>query len=188
MIQESELGQLPPKIAVDDDIMLIVSLPENFVVIHNTVMENADCLSQWLPWVALLETSLDTRTFLEEELEKFHAARGVTYAIWYRGEFAGHLSCHAFDWGNRATALGYWLAEKFGGRGMMTRCVKRLIEVLMKDLGLARIEIRCGEGNWRSRAVAERAGLRMEAISLNREVVQGALINWAVYTIVGDGE
>ena len=178
--------QIPMKVIVDKDISLAISMPVNAPTIHETVLENSDFLSRWLPWVKYSKNEFSTRVFLEEELEKFHGTRGVTYAIWYQGVFAGHLSCHEFDWSNRATSLGYWLAEKFINQGIMTRAVRSLIEVLFNDLDMARIEIRCGENNIRSKLVAERTGFMLEGISKKRELIHGSLANLAVYSRFSD--
>lgn len=180
--------QIPIIVDVDKDISLSISMPVNAPEIHATVLANSEFLSRWLPWVKDIENEASTRVFLEEELEKFHAACGVTYAIWYQGVFAGHLSCHEFDWPNRATSLGYWLAEQFSHRGIMTKSVRRLTDLLFNDLGLARIEIRCGENNIRSKLLAERAGFMSEGISEKKEFIHGRFENLLVYSRFVDAE
>jgi ribosomal-protein-serine acetyltransferase len=70
----------------------------------------------------------------------------------------------------------------------MTKAVRRLTEVLFNDLGLARIEIRCGENNIRSKLVAERAGFMLEGISEKKEFIHGRFANLVVYSRFADAD
>jgi len=58
--------------------------------------------------------------------------------------------------------LGYWLAPEARGRGVMGRAVDLVLDAAFGRLDLVRVSWRAYVGNGPSRAVAERAGFRVE--------------------------
>ena len=62
----------------------------------------------------------------------------------------------------RSAVIGYWLAPGARGRGLMGRAVVLVLDAAFDRLDLDRVEWRADEGNAPSRAVAERAGFRVE--------------------------
>ncbi|WP_432125190.1 GNAT family N-acetyltransferase [Streptomyces sp. C10-9-1] len=67
--------------------------------------------------------------------------------------------------------VGYWTAEEHRGRGVMTEAVGAVAHWAFVRLGATRLEWRAEVGNRGSRAVAEKAGFRMEG------VLRAALVN-----------
>jgi RimJ/RimL family protein N-acetyltransferase len=63
--------------------------------------------------------------------------------------------------------LGYWLGERFGHRGILTRCVGALRAHAFAT-GLHRLEILSATANLPSRALAERAGFVFEGVLRER--------------------
>lgn len=62
----------------------------------------------------------------------------------------------------RSAEIGYWLAPEARGRGVMDRAVRLALDAAFGRLGLDRVVWRAFVGNRGSRAVAERAGFRLE--------------------------
>jgi ribosomal-protein-serine acetyltransferase len=60
--------------------------------------------------------------------------------------------------------IGYWLAEDYQGRGIMTDCVRMLVDFCFNELDLNRVYITCGFGNKKSRAIPELLGFVQEGI------------------------
>lgn len=64
--------------------------------------------------------------------------------------------------GAGSAELGYWLAPEARGRGVMSRTVELVLDAAFGRLDLVRVFWRAFVGNGPSRAVAERAGFRVE--------------------------
>jgi ribosomal-protein-serine acetyltransferase len=122
---------------------------------------NREHLRRWLPWVDGTRSADDTRAFLKTALEAFTAGREYVCGIWYRGQLAGTMGLDV-DTQSMRGEIGYWVAEPFQGRGVITRAARALTSAGFADLGLNRIAILCAIGNDRSSAVAERLGYRFE--------------------------
>ncbi len=66
--------------------------------------------------------------------------------------------------------LGYWLAEPFWHKGIMTEAARALLEHARRDLGMRRIWADYYEGNDASRRVMERLGLHFHHVEEDRFV------------------
>ncbi|MEW2139040.1 GNAT family N-acetyltransferase [Streptomyces sp. NPDC005409] len=60
--------------------------------------------------------------------------------------------------------VGYWAVKEHRGKGYMTEAVRAVARWAFTELGVVRLEWRAEVGNAASRAVAERAGFRIEGL------------------------
>lgn len=119
-------------------------------------------LSVWLRWVDRQADVSDTLAFIRAAEADFARGAGFQSGIWYRSELAGCIGLHALEPGSATGSLGYWLADPYRGRGIMTRAVRVAAACAFTTYGLEAVEIRAAAENYASRAVAERAGFREE--------------------------
>lgn len=149
--------------------------------------ENREYLKQWLPWLNSIQTVNDSEQFIVSALEMYRLNQGRHYGIWYRGQFAGTLGNHGVNWANRKTTIGYWLAEQFQGRGLMTAAVAAYIdELAFGKWQLNRVEIAAATENWKSRAIPERLGFTLEGIIRQNEWLYDHYVDHAVYGLLAD--
>lgn len=74
------------------------------------VEANREHLARWVPWAAD-QTLRDCEAFIESTRQQLAADNGFQAAVVREGAIRGVVGFHAVNWGNRATSLGYWLAE-----------------------------------------------------------------------------
>ena len=60
--------------------------------------------------------------------------------------------------------IGYFVDEKYWGKGVATRALKQLEEFILSNLSLHRIEIRMAKENKASQKIAIKCGYRKEGI------------------------
>jgi ribosomal-protein-serine acetyltransferase len=125
-------------------------------------------LGRWLPWVHQGRAPNDVRAYFATVEERRARDLGDNYAIVVDGEFAGCVDIHDVNRGHGCAAVGYWLGSAYGGRGIMTRAVRRVAELAFDQHRLHRLELFAAVGNAASRAVAQRAGFTLEAILRER--------------------
>lgn len=80
--------------------------------------------------------------------------------------------------------IGYWLGEKYQGKGIMTKACKALIQYCFEELNLERIEIRVATENIKSQAIPERLGFQKEGCLRNAEVLYDQYIDLYVYGLL----
>ncbi len=142
---------------------------------------NRAFLRRWLPWLDGIQYPADTLASIESSLRKDENNRGFHGAIVYDDRIAGVISYHQIDWHNRSTALGYWLAECYQGRGLMTASCRVLIDHAFAALNLHRVAIVCATGNVRSRGIPERLGFAHEGTLREAEWLYTHYLDHAVY-------
>jgi ribosomal-protein-serine acetyltransferase len=139
--------------------------------VFDTVERNRAYLREWLPWVDFTASPDDLRRFIARVREQFSTGRGPQCGIWIDGAFAGSIGCHPIDWPNRNCSVGYWIEERYRGRGIVTRCCESMLDYLFDELGLHRVTIHCGVENARSCAIPERLGFSREGVTRDGEWV-----------------
>ncbi|MFB6618086.1 GNAT family N-acetyltransferase [Streptomyces sp. NPDC056367] len=81
------------------------------------------------------------------------------------GPLVAAVGVHVHEaFGEKSYEIGYWAAKEHRGRGYMTEAVTAVARWAFTELGAVRLEWRAEVGNAGSRAVAEKAGFRMEGL------------------------
>lgn len=121
-----------------------------------------DRLRRWMPWTDGVRTVEDQRTWIERSLAAEHdrEANGIWLAS---GELAGSIGMTVNPVENGGE-IGYWIAERFEGRGLVTRACAAMLDVAFGEMKLHRVMLRAATTNDRSRAVAERLGFTQEGV------------------------
>jgi len=145
------------------------------------IEDNRHHLRQWLPWVDHTRTVEDSRGFVELCLRQFSQSNGFHAGIWYQGELAGVIGHHRIDWASGATIIGYWLGERYQGKGLVTRAVQAYMRHAFLEIKLNRFEIRCAVGNERSRAIPERLGFKPEGVLRDAEWLYDHFVDHVIY-------
>ena len=86
---------------------------------------------------------------------------------------------------HRFTAeLGYWLAEPFWGKGVMTEAVKRITEYAFSNFSLKRVYAEPYTSNRASARVLEKAGFKYEGLLRASAFKDGRLVDQLLYARV----
>ncbi len=152
-------------------------------VIFNAIDRDRDYLKQWLPFVEYTADVEDTRKFLQA-VSNENNQRDTVYSIWYKEEFAGLIGLKDTDWENRKTEIGYWLAEKMQRKGIVTACVKQLIEYAFARLKMFRIQIKVAEGNHKSEAIPKKLNFTYEGIERGGERHGNQMRDLKIYSLL----
>ena len=89
------------------------------------------------------------------------SGRQLPFAVEYEGRFVGQLTVSNIVRGSAQFAsIGYWIDERYAGRGIITRAVAMAIDHGFGPVGLHRIEIAIRPENSSSLRVVEKLGLQ----------------------------
>ncbi len=151
------------------------------------VDQNRQYLRKWLPWVDATKSANDTLKYIQACISKMETRESMDLGIWYEGQWVGSIGFHYWDKTNRKDTIGYWLAEPFQGKGIMTDSVRALIKYGFEEMNLNRIEILCAVQNTKSRAIPKRLGFHLEGTCRQNEWLYDHFIDAASYSLlVGD--
>jgi len=109
-------------------------------------------------------TLKDAKDWITKNLKEMKRKRPnmINFAIDINGEVVGGIGLRKIE-GHKAE-IGYWLAEKYWGQGIMTKAVKLVTEFGFKKLKLKRIYAYVFSWNKPSMGVLEKAGYKLEGI------------------------
>lgn len=169
---------------VDEEIELHLFQPHHAFELYQLVEKNREHLRSWLPWVDEMNSPSQFEAVIPLWLRQFAENNGLTTGILYKGELVGSIALQQIDWHNKSTSIGYYLGKEAEGHGVMTRSVSALINYAFFQLGLNRVEIRCGEYNIKSRAIPERLRFIKEGKIRDGEELYGRFHDIIIYGIL----
>ena len=140
-------------------------------------------LAEWLPWAAR-QSLAGTRSFIAETRAQEQRGDGFQAAVVRDGEIAGVAGYHRIDRLNRSTSIGYWLASRHEGEGVMSAAVRALVDHAFGAWGLHRVAIEAAVANRRSRAIPERLGFSEEGVLRESELVGDRFLDAALYSLL----
>ncbi|GAC1348937.1 MAG: GNAT family protein [Vulcanimicrobiaceae bacterium] len=168
-------------IGVDPELALHPREPGDAAEMFALVERHRADLRVWLPWIDSARTLGEIRRYAQYAQAQAQARVAFDYAIRSGGTLVGAIGLHAIDYGNRSTAIGYWLDPDARGRGIVTRAARAIAAHAFGELELHRLEIRCVIENSASRSVAERLGFAFEGTLAEAYFLHGAFRNLALY-------
>ncbi|MFS0634671.1 GNAT family protein [Mesobacillus foraminis] len=168
-------------LTVDKDIELHLFQLHHAEELYWLVETNRPYLREWLPWVDSISSPADYHSIIPLWQKQFNDYNGFNAGIRYRGRLVGSIGLHQIDWRNSQTSIGYYLSNGSQGKGIMTRTVKAILDYIFFEMGLNRVEIRCGTGNAKSRAIPERLGFKKEGVIRDGENLYGRFHDLIVY-------
>ncbi|GGH44021.1 GNAT family N-acetyltransferase [Microbacterium album] len=123
----------------------------------------------WLrPWEATNPggpAPIDTRTSIRRLLQHYRDGAGVPFVMEYDGEVAGQLNVWGIARGSLSSAtIGYWVSERFAGRGITPTAVALATDLCFTELQLHRMEICIRPENAASLRVVQKLGFRYEGL------------------------
>lgn len=174
------------KIKVDDSISLELLDDKHAQSTFQLIDGNRQYLKQWLPWVDNMATEDDFKGHILDSKDKYLKGTDWPGVIIVDGEAAGRMGMHYIHAQNKIGAIGYWLAPQFQGKGIITKACRAMINYGFETMGLNRIEIKCGTGNYKSLAVPERLHFTKEGVLRQGEFLYGHFIDLYIYAMLKD--
>lgn len=113
-----------------------------------------------------------------EERQLCRAIVAEGHAIGSIGGFCGS------DVYEKSAELGYWLAEDFWGKGIMTEAVRRICREAFAAFDIVRIYAEPFAHNAGSRGVLEKAGFTLEGIMRKGVFKNGELCDYCMYSLL----
>ncbi len=148
--------------------------------VHALIVANRAHLDRWLRWSSAIVSLEDAQVLIASFEDKLAEGDGFHAGIWVDGALAGGVVCWYVHRQNRNAEMGYWLGERFLGRGLATRAATEALAHLFAA-GLHRVEMQCAVENAASRAIPERLGFRMEGVRRESHWITSRFLDHCVY-------
>jgi len=172
------------KIQIDENISLEFLEEIHAESLFNVVNDNRNYLREWLPWVDNMKTVANFSHYISDSKKRAAEKTDFGFAIILDKNIIGRIGMHHINQQNKIGEIGYWLADGQQGKGIVTNCCKAMIKFGFTELQLNRIEIKCGMGNHRSRAIAEKLKFKEEGILREAEWLNGKFVDLHLYAML----
>ncbi|MCC6682124.1 MAG: GNAT family N-acetyltransferase [Phycisphaeraceae bacterium] len=147
---------------VDDELSLRLVEPRFAEGLYTVIDTNRDHLRPWMPWADQSREQL--QAWVQKTAEKFAAQTDIALSILCHGQVVGGSGLHGLDSPHHFAETGYWLAADAQGKGIVTRCLRVLLDYAFDERGLHRVQLHTLPDNARSQAVAQRLGFTREGV------------------------
>lgn len=132
---------------IDEDISLRLIEVKDGERLFELTNSSRIYLREWLPWLDTTKKLEDTTEFIKICLKGFAERKSLNTVILYKGKIVGVAGFNSINWTNKTAYIGYWLGEKFQGKGIMTKVANALTNYAISELRLNKVEIRVAAGN-----------------------------------------
>ncbi|PLX05908.1 MAG: N-acetyltransferase [Marinilabiliales bacterium] len=160
---------------IDKNIVIRKLIESDTKDIFNTIDSQREYLGEWLPFVEDTKEISYTQDFVDSVIESMDRTQDYIFTIRYDSKFAGIIGFKGTDSQNKKTEIGYWLAQEFQGKGLVSRAVKILTEFAFGPMNMNRVQIKVAVKNYKSKNIPERLGYKLEGIERNGELLTGGI-------------
>lgn len=171
-------------LAVTNEISLRLLKKEDAPVVFTTVDKHRAHLRQWLPWVDDTACVEDSAAFIQKTHQQYQHDKTVNGAIFYQGVFVGMCGFNGIKSVDHSVEIGYWLHPDYQGCGIVTTCVRFLINEAFQRLNVNCVRISHAIGNHKSQAVIERCGFTYEGTLRSGAFINDHYVDLAIYSIL----
>ena len=173
-----------PQQTLDENLILKDLEINSAQKLFDLICTNRNYLRKWLPWVDGTKHLDDTICYIQSTLEGDMFCGRYVLEIWHNGDLAGVIDFHNGDKINMIVEIGYWLAEKFQGKGIMTKSCVSCINHAFFNFEFNRVVIKCAVGNERSKAIPERLHFTFEGIEREGQILNGEYTDLMVFSML----
>lgn len=172
------------ELSVNESLILRQLQPEHAPALYQQMDTSRKSLRRFLPWVDYNTHSDHTLRFIEMMLRKTEEQEAIALGIWHQDQLGGVVDLHNWDHQLEKAEIGYWLGEKFRGKGIAVNACKALISFAFESLRLNKLEIRFALQNERSAQIPIRLGFAKEGILRHSAKLHGQYVDTVVMGIL----
>lgn len=151
---------------------LLIRPPEMHDVssLNTAILDSWDSLHEFMDWAREKPDMTESERHIRESILNWSAKRQdepwLPLFVFDKqtDNFIGATGYHHYNWDVPCIECGYWLNQKYSGKGLMTEAINAITQYAFRQLGVKRIAITCSIDNVRSRKIPERLHYVLEGV------------------------
>lgn len=144
--------------------------------------KNRAYLKRTLPWLDNIQTVDDTLNFINACIQADNDGKGLHYFIIQGDKIIGVVNIRDLTIDNGL--IGYWIDETYQGKGITTKAVLQLIEIVKSNNLSQKLTLRAGCHNIASNQVAIKCQFKFKETLLNAQNLDGTMIDLNIYELI----
>lgn len=141
---------------VDDEIELKIPKKKDAIPIFLLVLKNRNWLGKYMEWESSTKTPHDILDFFNRNKHLSYYDSGFPLIMWYKKQIVGLISYNRGNSLKKEVEIGYWIAEEFSGKGIVTRSTQALINFAFNMTDIKIIFICCEISNIKSYKIPQK--------------------------------
>ncbi len=125
-----------------------------------------------------------SRAYLQTYADKAAADTGRIYGIWTRGKLVGGVLFRTMDVAYGTAEAGCWLEPAAVGKGLVTRASRVIIDWVVEERGIHRVEWLAASANKASIAVAKRLGMTKDGVLRESHPYRGTRLDMELWSVL----
>jgi len=174
------------EIQVDDHIAMRLTDAYKLSEFHDLIQANREHIGANLAWVNNVHSLEDSQTNVIAVRKAFAEGKKYGIRILYDRKVIGAIALNITNAHTGKAEIGYWLAESYTGKGIITQCVRVILDYGFGTLGLHRIGIRAAASNPKSWAIPERLNFHYEGTAKQDISINGEFLDMKEYAMLAD--
>lgn len=170
-------------ININTNLELLQIQENNYKELFSLVDKNREYLREFLPWLDDTKTQNDSLNFIKNSIDRYKNNNELEFGIFFHKKLIGMIGTHSLNKEEKHLSIGYWLDEKYQGKGIITLCCKKLIEYIFSNLDINEIFIKCAINNFKSCAIPERLGFEYIKILDNYQKLYNKYVDMKLYRL-----
>lgn len=143
---------------VDEHITLELPGTTEAEDLYSVTDSNRNHLREFLDWVDGTTTVEQSLKNIQDRIDGYTKGDTASFVIKYNAKIIGSAGYVKLKEKHKNGEIGYWISKEHEGKGIVSKCVKTLIEYGFRELKLHHITIRCDSRNNKSAAIPKRLG------------------------------
>jgi ribosomal-protein-serine acetyltransferase len=153
--------------------------------------QNRDHLTEWQDWPNAIQTLGDCRQFILRHQRENAEGKTLGCLILFQEKLVGMCELTYIVPLLRKAEIGYWIAEEYEGKGIVSQSCRGLIAHAFGTMKLNRLALKFkhvskDNENIRSRRVAERLGFTQEGILRQDGMTKGVLMDMVMCSLLAE--
>ncbi|GGM81109.1 N-acetyltransferase [Lentzea pudingi] len=124
------------------------------------------------------------RELLQDYADKAAADTGRIFGIWLDDKLVGGVLIRVMDVPQGRAEIGVWLEPAATGKGLITRAARLLVDWLIRERGVHRVEWLVSSANAPSIAVARRLGMSKDGVLRSYFLFRGVRQDLEVWSLL----
>lgn len=129
------------------------------------ILNNHQFIADHFPkTVKAITDDTSAEIFLRKKIAAWLYQEEYCFGIWEneKAKLIGFIRIFKIEWDVPKADLGYFIDQNYGGQGIMTEVMQRIIQFAFNQLGIERLRIRTAMDNYASQRLARKCGFRRE--------------------------
>lgn len=135
-------------------------------------------------WVDEVKNISDIEEFISKNIKTFKKGVSCDFGIYFNGVMIGSGGYHYINCSHRNGEIGYWISKEYEGKGIITKAVKKMVEIGKKKYKLHRVEIRMNPLNERSKSVPKKLGFTHEGTLRDEIIIRSKFRSTEIWSLL----